>query len=120
MKLLMTRDDVMNFIRSNEIALIAFLNMNKSDDRYFHDVLAVLERRAGYLISFAFVDVTKSDLGNENLLPPNSSTPFVALYIKGVKAFEQEGCFGEFMSDLAALKQGIKDVLKSRGYKTLF
>ncbi|RLG86879.1 MAG: hypothetical protein DRO15_05620 [Thermoprotei archaeon] len=119
MKLLESHSDLRMFIKNNEIALIAFLDMNKANDRYFHDVLTVLERRAGYMISFAFVDIGK-DSDSQALLPQGRVTPLVRLYVRGVKTFEQEGCFGEFLSDLAALKQGIKDVLKSRGYKTLF
>jgi len=119
MKILETHNELRSFIKDNEIALIAFLDMKKPNDRYFHDLLMVLERRAGYMISFALVDVSKNS-NSQALLPQDRKTPLIRLYIKGIKTFEQEGCFGEFLSDLAALKQGIKEVLKSRGYKTLF
>ena len=119
MKKLGTIDDLKNFIKENEIALVAFLDMTKPDDVYFRDVLLSLERKAGYMISFAVMNINENSNAHK-FIQREFTTPLIMLYVKGVKAFEQEGCFGEFLSDIAALKQGIKDVLKSKGYKTLF
>ncbi len=110
-----------SFISRNRIALIAFVSRDSKLWRYLESLLRHFEQRAGYLISFAMIDIekAKSHLPSEQAEIARKSC-LIRLYFDGKCIFEQEGVFGNLESDFQALRHGVKDVLKRRSVKTLF
>ncbi len=116
-----SRSELESFILRNRIALIAFVSRNSKLWKYLESLLRRFEQRAGYLISFAMIDIEKA----RNHLPSEQAevarkSGLIRLYFDGECIFEQEGVFGNLESDLQALRHGVRDVLKRRSVKTLF
>ena len=118
---LRSNNELKDFISRNRIVLIAFASKNDSVWRYLEVLLRRFEERAGYLISFAMVDITTTTplLSSEQLKIARRSC-LIQLYLNGECIFEQEGVFGNIEADLQVLRHGIKDILKRRSIKTLF
>ncbi len=118
---LASHSELESFISRNRIALIAFVSRDSKLWRYLENLLHRFEQRAGYLISFAIIDIEKV----KNHLPSEQAeiarkSCLIRLYFDGECIFEQEGVFGNLESDLQALRHGVKDMLKRRSVKTLF
>jgi len=118
---LRSNNELKDFISRNRIVLIAFASKNDSVWRYLEVLLRRFEERAGYLISFAMVDITTTTplLSSEQLKIARRSC-LIQLYLDGECIFEQEGVFGNIEADLQVLRHGVKDILKRRSIKTLF
>lgn len=118
---LRSSNELKDFISRNRIVLIAFASKNDSVWRYLEMLLRRFEQRAGYLISFAMVDITTiaSLLSSEQLRIAKRCC-LIRLYLDGECVFEQEGVFGNIEADLQVLRHGIRDILKRRSIKTLF
>ena len=116
-----SHNELENFISRNRIALIAFASRDSKLWRYLENLLRRFEQRAGYLISFAMIDIekAKSYLPSEQAEVARKSC-LIRLYFDGECIFEQEGVFGNLETDFQALRHGVKDVLKRRSVKTLF
>ena len=121
MKLLRSRDDLREFISTNEIALVCFTRSDTYIGRHIERVLLRLESRVGHMINFAIVDVSKfrddrNIIESENI----SSLPLIRLYLKGKNIFEQEDCFRDFQTDYYVLRISVRDVLRQYGINLTF
>jgi len=106
-------DEMNEFVSSNKLALIGFVDSSKEADRVIIRVLNYLEGRIGTHISFALCDVREAREVAKVLAL--TKTPYIKLYLNGRSIFEQEGSFNSFERDVYVLRISIKEVLRSKG-----
>ncbi len=111
-------DELREVISRFRIVLVAFID-KKSDYYNIARVLRFFERirePSIYSIIFTITDSNRdrvlSELGVKDI-------PTIRLYVDGNIVLEQYGVFDSYNSNLYALKEGVKSVLKSRGIRFL-
>ncbi|RLG86062.1 MAG: hypothetical protein DRO39_04090 [Thermoprotei archaeon] len=115
--------EVERIIRRERVVLVAFTDPRRASGRHVYRVMQRLERKAGHMITFVYVDVTRVNGGSliqKELLEVAKREGVFKLFIDGECVFEQEGVFMDMEADYQALRLGIKDVMKRRSFKTLF
>jgi len=121
MKLLRSKDDLREFVSTNDIALVCFTRLNSYSGKHIERVLLRLESRVGHMINFAIIDVSEVS-GSGNIIEDENlgSLPLIRLYLKGKNIFEQEDCFMDFQTDYYVLRISVRDVLRQYGINLTF
>ncbi len=111
-------DELREVINKFRIVLVAFID-KKSDYYSIAHVLRFFEKirePSIYSVVFTITDDNKSRVVSELGV---KDIPTIRLYINGNIALEQYGVFESYDSNLYALKEGVKSVLRSRGIRFL-
>lgn len=110
MKILRSIDEAIKFVYSNEIAVLAYLDLNTELGKLIYSVLEKLESVSRGLLAYAVLDMPMSD--NEK--------PVITAFVRGRQIFEQNDCFGNFKKDYQALRIGLRETLSLWGINPPF
>ncbi len=109
MRLLKNVKELMDFIYSNDVALIAVTN-DRDDYKILLEVFQRIEERSKGMIITGITFIENND----------EKAVTILLYFKGQELMRQERIFGNLKKDYEALKWSVSEVLSSKGIKLPF
>ncbi len=110
MKILKNVEEARKFVYTNEVAVLAYLDLSTELGKLMYSVLKRLESVSRGLLAYAILDISMK--GDER--------PVITAFIKGRQVFEQSDCFGNFKKDYQALRIGLRETLSSWGINPPF
>ncbi|MCD6340998.1 MAG: hypothetical protein J7L51_03515 [Desulfurococcales archaeon] len=110
MKILKSIEEARKFVYTNEVAVLAYLDLSTELGKLMYSVLRRLESVSRGILAYAVLDI--SMMGSER--------PVITAFIKGRQVFEQSDCFGNFKKDYQALRIGLRETLSSWGINPPF
>ena len=108
--LLKSIEEAKRFVYSNEVAVLAYLDLSTELGKLMYSVLKKLESVSRGLLAYAVLNVSMGDNGK----------PVVTAFVKGRQVFEQNDCFGNFKKDYQALRIGLRETLSLWGINPPF
>lgn len=116
MKYITSVKELRELLDQNDMVLIAFVGSNE-ESRSISYAVKFFERIREPDIIVAIVNILEHpDVAEVFKI---EYAPTIRLYINGEIVFEQKGGMGSYDKDVYVLKEGIKDVLRSRGIRFL-
>lgn len=108
MLIISTREEFTRAIKSNNVVLIGYYDLESEKGKFFNKVFNELAKHIDSRILVLRVDTSRVN----ELVEESMSKPCIRMYYMGKLVFEQSGFFGDFDLDLFVLRRSIRSVLR--------